>query len=768
MAMKKRLISLFCSVSLLCAVFTGCTGNPNTTTSGTLSNQEVKLTESGDTLTLDNGNVSLSFVKENGSLVSVKNPVTGTDFIQDSAGGNWALNIDMSTDDPFQSNPTGNNTVLVTSRKQTMTYTKNQLDNGIELVFDYDVEFEHNGEKVTGLKVRQSVCLKQGEATATFTYDVENNIANSVVTTFTGAQISGIKNDNGDFNLFWPYKEGKIYEEAVKTVKTAKDDTARMVAQYPSPMSMQLIQLYNDSESLYYYVADSTREYKEFNFGAFINKGQYDFQGVQVADKVSLSCSRYPFIASGNKAQMTTVVGISNNGDWYDGSNAYRQFLLDSGMTKDTNDLMEQWTGFSALIGTQYGNKQFASYTQAEGFKDTYVNWAESTNQYGVTTTTLIGWHAGGFDSMYPDYEFQTGNGFGEEAFRQAMEQGHANGNTFLAYINAHIADKESKWSNTVYDATTGITNMEQAAIKTKGFSNTLQKSDYMNYMIQESYGTGTYYYAMCPGSALFQDALVQAVKRLRSNGIDGIWFDQLMEMPAELCYDKSHGHTSPATAYGEGYAELFAQIELAMASVGGDYLFAAEGVCDAWIEYVDVCGYMWSRKLGGRDTDGVTMVPEMTRYTMPAIFLGIESAGTTSGDSDEFARAFVMSDPFLADPYKPSVGSLTGVYAQDSTYLTGRYMDKIGAVSSDENLIFGQTVSLSDKKIALTIYNYNTEASTGATISIDLGRLGFENVKIDTATDMFTGSKVSVNGNTVELPAMEELGIVSILITLK
>lgn len=80
-------------------------------------------------------------------------------------------------------------------------------------------------------------------------------------------------------------------------VKTAKDDSARMVAAYPLPMSMQLVQLYNDKQSMYYFVADSQREYKEFNFGAFINKGQYDFQGVQVADKVSLSCSRYPFVS---------------------------------------------------------------------------------------------------------------------------------------------------------------------------------------------------------------------------------------------------------------------------------------------------------------------------------------------------------------------------------------------------------------------------------------------------------------------------------------
>ena len=239
------------------------------------------------------------------------------------------------------------------------------------------------------------------------------------------------------------------------------------------------------------------------------------------------------------------------------------------------------------------------------------------------------------------------------------------------------------------------------------------------------------------------------------------------MEMPANLCYDASHGHKTPATAYGEGYKQMFAEIETAMASASGDYMFAAEGVCDAYVQYVDVCGYMWGRKLGARDTDGKNMSPELTRFTIPAKFLGIEGAGTTAGDADEFARAFVMSDPFLADPYKPSVGTLTSVYAQDATYLTGRYADKMGASCSAENIIFGLTVSTDGKKIVLSAYNYDAEAAVGAKVKIDLARLGLGNAKIVSAEEMFSGDKISYNGSEISLPSMDELGITSILIQL-
>lgn len=746
-----------------------CLSSCNSDKTPQKSDGTVRFSESMDTITLENDLVSMTFVKENGSLCSMKNVRTETDFISGSVGGNWALAIDLSTGDCFESNPTGSKTVLVTSRKQKMDFKKTDKEDGVVLTFNYDVSFQNGGKDIDGITVIQNITLKNGDDKASFDYEVTNNVENSVITTFTGMQLSGIKNENGDYKLFWPYKEGKIYDNAVETVKTATDSTARMVAAYPLPFSMQIVQLYNENESLFYYVEDSTREYKEFNFGAFINKGQYDFQGVQTIDKVSLSCSQYPYIESGTKNIFTTVIGVSDHGDYYTGSDHYREFLISSGMTRNYNDFVKDWTGFSVLIGTQYGDKQFANYTQAEGFKDTYTNWAERTNQYGIYSTTLIGWHKGGFDSMYPDYEFQTGAGFGENAFKTAMDIGHANGNTFLAYINAHIADKNSNWSNTVYDEKTGITNMEQAAIKTKGFSNAKTKDDYINYMIMETYGTGTYYYAMCPSSDLFRKALVDAVTRLRENGIDGIWFDQLMEMPANLCYDKSHGHKTPATAYGEGYAELFEEIELVMATKGsGDYILSAEGVCDAYIQYIDVCGYMWGRKLGARDTDGKNMSPEITRYTMPAKFLGIESAGTTSGDPDEFARAFVMCDPFLGDPYKSSVGVLTGIYNQDSTYLRGRYVDMLGSVCSDENIIYGLTVSEDKKSIAINIYNYNTEQSNGATVTIDFARLGITDAEISSVVNMFTGDNVTFNKNQITLPTIDELGIASVIVKLK
>ncbi len=744
---------------LLVGSLVGCGGGGSTLKS------ETSLKETLDSVVLENKNISLSFTKDNGSLNSIVNNHTKTDYISGSVGGNWAMMVDTSTSDAFLSNPNGSNTVLVSSRKQTVSYTTTELDNGYKLSLVYDVKV---GTK-TGITVIEDVVLLDGDDKATFSYLVTNNMENSVIVSFVAQEISGIKEGDEDYSLFWPYNEGKIYDNAVNMVKTASNENARMSMRYPVPSSLQLVQLYNSKESLFYYVEDSTREYKEVNFGCFINTKQHDYQGVTAADKVSLSINQYPFIQTGESKNIhNVVIGTSNNGDYYTGSNYYRQFL-EANMARNHSDYVKNWTGFSVLIGSYYGNKHFASYTQAPGYDTHYSNWALSTNQYGVYSTALIGWHDGGFDSNYPDYNYIEGTGFGEKGLETSFATAHNDGNQMYPYINLHIADVLGKWSNTEIDIS-GKTNIQDSAIKYKGFRNDLPLEDYESYMQLETYGTATVYYAMCPKAKGFQDAIIDACTKLRKIGADGFWFDQLMQMPANLCFDKSHNHLTPATAMGEGYKELFTRLETMMTSVGsGDYVLSSEGVCDAYIEWIDVCGYLWSRKLGARDTngDGHNMSPEITRYTMPSKFLGIEGAGTTSRSEDEFARAFVMCDPFLADPYKPSVGVWTSLYNSDPTYLNGRYMDKCGTSTSNEEFIYGITVSEDGKKIVLNIYNYSLSDSVNDTVTLYLQRLGINSV-INKVIDMRSGDALKFNGGTINVPEISVNGVASLLIEIK
>ena len=134
----------------------------------------VESTEKFDSLILKNDKISLSFMKDNGSLFSIKNIIKGTDYIDGSVGGNWAMMVDISTDDPFLSNPTGSNTYLVSSRKQTMSYLKDDVEDGIKLTFTYDI----SDTKVNNIKVIQTITLLDKDDKASFSYHIQNSYYN--------------------------------------------------------------------------------------------------------------------------------------------------------------------------------------------------------------------------------------------------------------------------------------------------------------------------------------------------------------------------------------------------------------------------------------------------------------------------------------------------------------------------------------------------------------------------------------------------------------
>ena len=124
---------------------------------------------------------------------------------------------------------------------------------------------------------------------------------------------TGIKDEKKSLDLFWAFREGMIQEDIItKDVSTSK--------QYPSQYSMQLMQLFDEEDSLYYYIKDNTREYKVFNYGKDSKNLKLD----------SMYCTQYPFISSGEAKNLwSTVIGIDSYNEWYSGSDSYRNYLIE-------------------------------------------------------------------------------------------------------------------------------------------------------------------------------------------------------------------------------------------------------------------------------------------------------------------------------------------------------------------------------------------------------------------------------------------------------
>ncbi len=742
--MKK--INLLLLMLVLFTLF-GCndetkpTSIDKTVSTETNSKEVFMINESLDAITLDNELIKLVINPDNGSLVSFVNKETGRDLIEGSVGGNWSFYVDTATNDYYQVNLKASTTKRVTSRTQAPTYKiiRDAEKEILELTFD--VSFKNGTTNYTGIKVVNTFTILKATKEINVDYQVINNLEiDSVIVNFTSLILSGIKDSESTLNLFWPNKEGKIYNGAVKKAFS----TLKLSEQYPSPVSMQLMQLYDENDSFYYYVKDSSREYKELNFGAFVSSSEFD-NGVGIKDKISLSCTQYPFIAKGEAKDLwTTVIGVDVNREWYSGADSYRNFLISAKMNRDYNDYVQTWTGFVSTKLNSFGDILHSDYISS-GSPDKVVASADSS---GIDTIVLFGWHEGGFDSRYPDYTFIEGENYGAENFKKMVDNAHKNGDKVLPYLNAHITALNSEWGNTVIDESSNLTNIDNSALKKMGFNRDLAIKDYRNYMYYETYGTETGYYATCPSSDEFIKQIGVVVERLAAAGVDGLWMDQMMEMPAYMCFDSSHNHKTPATAYGEGYAKMYGLIDEIFANHNIEYLIFAEGTTDAWIEYIDVCGYMWARKLGAPDNvnpgDGVNMSPNLSMYTIPAKFLGIDSYDTNYNH----AHAFLYASPLKGASSKDS--EVIALWkSNEDIYFNGRYMDTLGLDFQNDNVL-ASVIKGVNNCLGIQIYNNSSKEQT-IFIEIDLNELNIEG-EISLITNLFTGENINIVNNKINV----------------
>jgi hypothetical protein len=142
-------------------------------------------------------------------------------------------------------------------------------------------------------------------------------------------------------------------------------------------------------------------------------------------------------------------------------------------------------------------------------------------------------------------------------------------------------------------------------------------------------------------------------------------------------------------------------------------------------------------------------MSPELTKYTVPAIYIGQAGAGTLVGQSDEYARAFVFGSPFLAEQLTTSTKSLLAVYDYyPDIFYRGIYTDKKGLTVSDTDVLASVILSNSQKAFAIQLYNYDTNKSENCSVTINLNKLGITG-NVTSITNLFTGNTYELSNNS-------------------
>ncbi|MDY0243003.1 MAG: hypothetical protein RBR34_12595, partial [Rhodospirillaceae bacterium] len=165
-------------------------------------------------------------------------------------------------------------------------------------------------------------------------------------------------------------------------------------------------------------------------------------------------------------------------------------------------------------------------------------------------------------------------------------------------------------------------------------------------------------------------------------------------------------------------------------------------GTTDAWIEYLDICGLMWGRLLYAGN-----MSPNLTKYTIPAKFLGL------SGYNIDLphAYAFLFGSP-IVDAASMTDQKIIEVYNNNpQIYFRGRYLDQRGLDISDAAIKGSLIVSDSLQEIGVQLYN-PTKQSITFTISLSLDELGVTGFEQVGWQNLFTNTSVSTQETTITI----------------
>jgi hypothetical protein len=173
-----------------------------------------------------------------------------------------------------------------------------------------------------------------------------------------------------------------------------------------------------------------------------------------------------------------------------------------------------------------------------------------------------------------------------------------------------------------------------------------------------------------CPGCAGYREHIQGEVLRVASRyGGDGVQLDQIGAAWSVLCFDKSHGHRTPATGWAWGHTKMLDDIRKAVCKVNPKFFCWIEGAWEGAGEYVDLsqCGF-WP------DHPGSKPFPQMYRYPLPALPL--------------FGDASIGGVPYWC-PTDLSRAKRINAAASDF-FWTGQFMDDVGLTCTTQSGAIG------------------------------------------------------------------------------
>ncbi|NLG25992.1 MAG: hypothetical protein GX558_11585, partial [Clostridiales bacterium] len=511
-----------------------------------------------------------------------------------------------------------------------------------------------------GQDISARLTIRVDEQGFRFDLSIENH-APGVVVGARMARLTGMTELGG-----WLYAPDRAGQRLAFPFKKLMSGPHEFI--YPVPLSAQFVSYTTGELGWTVRVLDERMRFKRILVGDV-------FRQVEV--------EQYCFLEGGASGALPTVVLEACRGDWHLSADRYRAWFEGwSHRAQDSALLGRMPTISSAVIRARPEDDPTLRDVTRDQELTTYTGALERMAQLrraGFEGCQLVGWHGTGHDTDYPLHEVAQVMG-GPEGLRTLTGFMRGLGMQVGFYTNARLGNIKSP----EYQRTSTWKIVPEA-----------------DRNIRERYG-GEWFDILCPAAPGFIECLADKAAELAGQyNADFVQLDQVGAARSYLCFDESHGHTSPADAWAEGYPRLIEAVNAAGRAHNPGFWSWCEGAWEGAGQYLQLQqGGFWP--LHGESQ----YFPELYRYTFPDHPLM----------GDGWLGGVCM---WVGGPDMPAVGLMK---RHQDFYANARFMDTVGLAISGEGV---RAKWHKAKRGVAVVARNDGSAAVEANLALDAGLAG-------------------------------------------
>lgn len=487
-------------------------------------------------LVIDNGKLKLGFNKDNGALLVFQDVINNYEFLDEKTTTElpWQINFHQSED----SIETGGITPL------DFDYSK---PDSLTLVLKWR-NFKELGNK--DLQITAEITLDKEKSLSYWKISLDG-IQGHLIKSVIFPKINGIK-DLEQEKLAVPTWMGQLLNNPRGLLSESTKKEKKMEWEYPGPLSLQCLTLYNSDKIGLYAASNDTLSYRK-SFSFRLDK----------SDNLTYQMSNYPAFdstANSYEPSYAAVIG-SFKGDWITAAEQYREWGSRqkwSSKSRFKQGLNPKWLEETALWVWNRGRSD-----------NVLLPAAHLKQRLGLPVNVFWHWwHGCSYDEGFPEY-FPPKEG--RESFIDAMKSAQDMGVKSIVYMNSF------QWG----DSTESWKTENASAHAVKDINGDLRSHAYNIF-------TGNSLTNMCMATQFWKDKYTSlSHSAVNVYGTNGVYMDQACLN--KVCYDADHGHPLGGGNYWmKNFGKLTDQIRTKI-SEDKQPILAGEGGGESWMPYLDL-----------------------------------------------------------------------------------------------------------------------------------------------------------------------------------